>query len=51
MSFSSLFQDELKAMDDSVKEAIRREDRKQLVLVSVTVATIAFFIYVLTHLI
>lgn len=45
-------EDELKAMDDLVKDAIRREDRKQLLLlVSVTVAIIALFIYVLINLI
>jgi hypothetical protein len=37
-------------MDDMVKEAARREDRKCIIL-SVTLAIIAFFIYVLIRLI
>jgi hypothetical protein len=52
MAFCFFFQEELKTMDDLVKKAISREDRKQLLLsVSITVAIIVFFIYVLTHLI
>jgi hypothetical protein len=42
----SFFQEELEAMDDMIKEAARREDRKRIIL-SVTVAIMAFFIYVL----
>ncbi|XP_023706903.1 uncharacterized protein LOC111864106 [Cryptotermes secundus] len=45
-------EDELKVMDDLVKDAMRREDRKHLILsVSLTVAIVAFFIYVLIHLV
>jgi hypothetical protein len=45
-------QDELEAMDDMIKEAARRENRKCIILsVSVTIAIIAFFIYVLIRLI
>jgi hypothetical protein len=50
--FCLFFQDELHEMDDMVKEAIRRADRKDLMIVSAAVAIIAFFfIYVLISLI
>jgi hypothetical protein len=51
MAFYLFFQDELKAMDDMIKEATRREERKHRLLSVFITVSIAFFIYVLIHLI